>query len=327
MTSTITTRTRRPDRDTTARRLLASSAKHSYDPQVDIDWDAPLEPDLYGMSPEWSSLYGTALWDGMSEPARIRMTEHEFCSISGVGIWFEMILMQMILRDIYDQDPATPHVQFALTEIADECRHSIMFARTAEKFGAPSYRPSPSAHRWGRLFKTLANGPDLYAAILVAEEVLDIFQRELIADERVQPLTRAVSRIHVVEEARHMRFARDEIARRAAADEQATAQRAAFRRSAWSPTSSSTTWSTPACMPPSASTRTSPCEPLARTSTTETSCAPARRTSRRSCRRPAWSAGPRLACGARRDSCRDGPAHCLDGSSCSAHELPSGSLK
>ena len=216
MPSTITPRMRRPDRDTTARRLLASSAKHSYDPQVDIDWDAPLEPDLYGMSPEWSSLYGTALWDGLSEPARIRMTEHEFCSISGVGIWFEMILMQMILRDIYDQDPATPHVQFALTEIADECRHSIMFARTAEKYGAPSYRPSPSAHRWGRLFKTLANGPDLYAAILVAEEVLDIFQRELIADERVQPLTRAVSRIHVVEEARHMRFARDEIARRAA---------------------------------------------------------------------------------------------------------------
>ena len=216
MTSTITPRTRRPDRDTTARRLLASSAKHSYDPQVDIDWDAPLEPGLYGMSPEWSSLYGTDLWDGMSEPARIRMTEHEFCSISGVGIWFEMILMQMILRDIYDQDPATPHVQFALTEIADECRHSIMFARTAEKFGAPSYRPSPSAHRWGRLFKTLAKGPDLYAAILVAEEVLDIFQRELIADERVQPLTREVSRIHVVEEARHMRFARDEIARRAA---------------------------------------------------------------------------------------------------------------
>src|SRR3712207_1844221 len=33
-------------------------------------------------------------------------------------------------------------------------------------------------------------------------------------DERVQPLTRATSQIHVVEEARHMRFAREEIARR-----------------------------------------------------------------------------------------------------------------
>src|SRR5215212_1596375 len=33
-------------------------------------------------------------------------------------------------------------------------------------------------------------------------------------DERVQPLTRATSQIHVVEEARHMRFAREEVARR-----------------------------------------------------------------------------------------------------------------
>ena len=213
----------RHDRDTTARRLLASAAKHSYDPQVDIDWSEPLEEGLYGLSPEWSSLHGTPLWDSLDQERRIRLTEHEFCSVSGVGIWFEMILMQMILRDVYDQDPATPHVQFALTEIADECRHSVMFAKTAEKYGAPSYRPTHVSHQLGRLFKTLAHGPNLFASILVAEEVLDIFQRELIADERVQPLTRAVSRIHVIEEARHMRFAREEIARRAA--EMSRAQR------------------------------------------------------------------------------------------------------
>ena len=58
------------------------------------------------------------------------------------------------------------------------------------------------------------DGPAAYAAILVAEEILDIFQRDLMKDERVQPLTRATSQIHVVEEARHMRFAREEIARR-----------------------------------------------------------------------------------------------------------------
>ena len=205
----------RHDRDTTARRLLASAAKTSYDPQKDIDWSEPLEPGLFGMSAEWSTLYGTALWDDLTAEQRVRLTELEFCSISGVGIWFEMILMQMILRDVYDQDPATPHVQFALTEIGDECRHSVMFARTAEKFGARSYQPTGLDHQLGRLFKTLATGPSLYASILVAEEVLDIFQREVIDDEQVQPLTRAVSRIHVVEEARHMRFARDEIARRA----------------------------------------------------------------------------------------------------------------
>ncbi len=145
---------------------------------------------------------------------RITLTVHEYCSISGVGIWFECLLMQLVLRDIYGDDPALPHVQWALTEIADECRHSVMFARTAEKFGAPSYQPPPSIRRLGRAFAAKGDGPAAYAAILVAEEILDIFQRDLMKDERVQPLTRATSRIHVVEEARHMRFAREEVARR-----------------------------------------------------------------------------------------------------------------
>src|SRR4051812_30003851 len=217
MTATLTSATtqRKPvDRQELSSRLLGSAAKKSYDPVVDIDWAAPIPDDLYGLSPEWSTLYGTSLWDRLSEDQRVTLTIHEYCSISGVGIWFECLLMQLVLRDIYGEDPAQPHVQWALTEIADECRHSVMFARTAETFGAPSYQPPPSILRLGTAFAARADGPSAYAAILVAEEILDIFQRDLMKDERVQPLTRATSRIHVVEEARHMRFAREEIARR-----------------------------------------------------------------------------------------------------------------
>jgi hypothetical protein len=202
------------DRQEISTRLLGSAAKKSYDPVVDIDWDAPTPSDLYGLSPEWSSLYGTPMWNGLTEDQRITLTTHEMCSISGVGIWFECLLMQLMLRDIYGDDPAQPHVQWALTEIADECRHSVMFARTAEKLGVPSYQPPPGILRLGKMFAATGDGPSAYAAILVAEEILDIFQRDLMKDERVLPIIRAGSQIHVVEEARHMRFAREEIARR-----------------------------------------------------------------------------------------------------------------
>ncbi|TFV65694.1 UNVERIFIED_ORG: diiron oxygenase [Bacillus sp. AZ43] len=206
---------RRPvDREALSARLLGSAAKKSYDPVVDIDWTAPIPEHLYGLSPEWSTLYGTPMWDSLSEEQRVTLTIHEYCSISGVGIWFECLLMQLVLRDIYGDDPAQPHVQWALTEIADECRHSVMFARTAETFGAPSYQPPAAIQKLGKAYAARADGPAAYAAILVAEEILDIFQRDLMKDERVQPLTRATSQIHVVEEARHMRFAREEIARR-----------------------------------------------------------------------------------------------------------------
>lgn len=206
--------TRATDRQELSTRLLGSAAKRSYDPTVDVDWSAPIPEDLYGLSPEWSSLYGTPLWEGLTEQQRITLTIHEYCSISGVGIWFEGLLMQLVLKDVYGDDPSQPHVQWALTEIADECRHSVMFARTAQTFGAPSYQPPPSILRLGKAFVARGSGPSAYAAILVAEEILDIFQRDLMRDERVQPLTRRTSEIHVVEEARHMRFARDEVARR-----------------------------------------------------------------------------------------------------------------
>jgi hypothetical protein len=209
-------RTKKPvDRQELSARLLGSAARTSYDPVVDIDWDAPIPRDLYGLSPEWSTLYGTPLWDRLTEAERITLTTHEMCSISGVGIWFECLLMQLVLRDVYGEDPAQPHVQWALTEIADECRHSVMFARTAQKLGVPSYQPPPSILKLGKVFAAKGDGASAYAAILVAEEILDIFQRDLMKDERVLPIIRAGSQIHVVEEARHMRFAREEIARRA----------------------------------------------------------------------------------------------------------------
>jgi hypothetical protein len=209
------TRSKKPvDRQELSTRLLGSAAKRSYDPVVDIDWDAPTPRDLYGLSPEWSSLYGTPMWEQLSEDERVTLTTHEICSISGVGIWFECLLMQLVLRDVYGEDPAQPHVQWALTEIADECRHSVMFARTAQKLGVPSYQPPAKILALGRAFAATGDGPAAYAAILVAEEILDIFQRDLMKDERVLPIIRAGSQIHVVEEARHMRFAREEIARR-----------------------------------------------------------------------------------------------------------------
>nr|MBM4730824.1 diiron oxygenase [Prescottella equi] len=202
------------DRQDTAERLLASAARKSYDPLVEVDWAAPIPDDLYGMTPEWCSLYGTELWDRMTDEQRITLTKHEAASVAGTGIWFEMILMQMLLRDIYSHDPATPHVQFALNEIADECRHSTMFARSAQRFGIPSYRPKRWIRNTARLFKSTASGSLAYGGTLFAEEILDMMQRDFMRDARVQPLTRTVSKIHVLEEARHIKFAREETVRR-----------------------------------------------------------------------------------------------------------------
>jgi hypothetical protein len=201
------------DRHVTATRLLTSSARNSYDPELDIDWDAPLVEGKPFMPLERVSLYGTRLWDTLSDEQRIELSKHEIASILSVGLWFEIILMQMLTRYAYDLDPRTPHAQYALTEIGDETRHSVMFARAAERLGVPRYGPPRLVHNLARVFKATASGPSMFASVLVAEETTDRLQRSMMDDENIQPLIRAVNRIHVVEEARHVRYAREEVVR------------------------------------------------------------------------------------------------------------------
>src|SRR3954463_13091982 len=93
------------DRETTASRLLRASAGHSYDPEVEIDWAAPLTEGDWFVPPHRGSLYGTELRDGLSREQRITLTRHEVASVASLGVWFETILMQLLIRDYYRQDP------------------------------------------------------------------------------------------------------------------------------------------------------------------------------------------------------------------------------
>lgn len=204
------------DREKTARRLLAASAKHSFDPDTELDWDAPFEEGRWFWPPELVSLYDTPLWKRMSPEQQVELSRHEAASLCSIGVWFETILMQLLLRHTYDLDPTSAHVRYALTEIADECRHSKMFARAVTKMGTPAYRPTPRDIRLGRVLKTASTTPGAFTGTLLAEEILDWMQRLTFPDERVQPLTRGITRIHVVEEARHIRYAREELRRQLA---------------------------------------------------------------------------------------------------------------
>ncbi|WP_251076906.1 AurF N-oxygenase family protein [Streptomyces benahoarensis] len=201
------------DREQVAERLLDSSAKHSFDPDTALDWDAPLEDGKWYWPPELVSLYDTPLWRRMPVEQQQDLSRHEAASLASLGIWFEIILMQLLVRHLYDKPVTSAHVRYALTEIADECRHSKMFARLITRSGAPAYPVSRLNHHLARILKTVSTTPGSFACTLLGEEILDWMQRLTFPDERVQTLVRGVTRIHVVEEARHVRYAREELRR------------------------------------------------------------------------------------------------------------------
>jgi hypothetical protein len=205
-----------PTRAELAERLLRTASRHSLDPDVEVEWDAGPVPGLLWMPEHRISLYGTHLWDGLSHDQRVELSKHEVASQCSTGIWFETIFMHLLLRHHYGQDQVDAHARHTLTEIAEECRHSLMFGRFLTTTGCPDYGPGRRLHHVGRAFKALANPTVMFAGALFVEETLDAMQREGMRDAAVQPLIRQVSRLHVVEEARHITFARAEVARHVA---------------------------------------------------------------------------------------------------------------
>jgi hypothetical protein len=220
------------DRELTAGRLIGASRKHSFDPDVDVDWDAPPVAGLWYAPPEVVSLYETPLWDRLTDDQRVELTKHETASLASFGIWSELLLMQILVQHSYRNRFDSSHVAYALTELADECRHSVMFGRMVRTFGLRTHRPRAFEFHLLKVLGAIHDPMLMFAAALVIEEFTDAIQRITFPDERIQPLVRDVSRIHVIEEARHIKYAREELKRQVAASS-ATRRKLTATRLAW----------------------------------------------------------------------------------------------
>ncbi|MET7772731.1 diiron oxygenase [Nocardia sp. NPDC005366] len=192
--------------------LLSSAARLSFDPRNPAVYERGVEDEWsHGMTPEWSPLYGTAMWDSMSEAERSRLTTSEVAQFLGVAIWLELGLQVALLRRNVSSDPARPDVRFLLNECADENMHSLMFVNAISSIGARFYPRDASFTLFGWLFRSFAWAEVAYGITLAGEEIFDVMQRDWMASENVVAAIRRTSYIHVVEESRHMQFARRNI--------------------------------------------------------------------------------------------------------------------
>ncbi|EID10630.1 P-aminobenzoate N-oxygenase AurF [Mycolicibacterium phlei DSM 43072] len=203
-----------PVRDAFAERLLNGSVKRSYAPVVDIDWDAPLDPDKFFLPPKVVSLYGTPLWDAMTREQQIELSRQELVNTLSAGIWFENILNQALLRKMMHQDPTRSAVHYELTELGDETRHMVMFGKAIARVGAKPVWPKWYQRVIINALPFAFQGAALWVAALIGEEIFDSLQRQMMDDDELQPLVQRLMRIHVTEEARHIQFARDGLRKR-----------------------------------------------------------------------------------------------------------------
>ncbi len=201
----MTTTTDLPRTAARSHQLVAASERTTLDPFREVDWSLPIDDSAFHLPPEVLPLYGTAAWDSMSDEGRIAYSRHECAALCGAGIWFENVLMQAVLRHLAELPVTDPAHRYLLVEVADECRHSMMFGEFIRRAGTPAYRPAYASLDVDDLPGRRATS---YLLILAVEELLDHINRKTMRDERVHPVSRQIAKVHVLEEARHVSYAK-----------------------------------------------------------------------------------------------------------------------
>jgi hypothetical protein len=191
-----------------SRQLIAASERTTLDPFHEVDWDIPIDDSAYHLPPRWLPLYGTPAWEAMDEPSRIAYSRHEAAALCGAGIWFENMLMQVVLRHLTAIPVTSPAHRYLLIEVADECRHSTMFGEYIRRAGTPAYSPPPDTPTIDTLGDVPGRQALGYLLVLAVEEILDAANRATARDGSLHPVARQIARLHVLEEARHVSFAK-----------------------------------------------------------------------------------------------------------------------
>jgi len=201
-------------RDLLARLSRQSVTKH-FDAYEDVDWDDPshaVDPgdprfELIELDP----LGGTDWYRSQPQPLRARIGLHRFATFMKVGVQFENILKRGLLTFAESLPNESPEFRYVYHEIAEETQHSMMFQEFVNRTGLRVGGMPPALLWFARRIPNLARRfPELFFVfVLGGEEPIDQMQRRALRERQWRhPLAERISQIHVIEEARHMSFAR-----------------------------------------------------------------------------------------------------------------------
>ena len=187
-------------------RLSALSCEKFYDVYKQFEWPEELGSDYFAMSPEITTLNGTEIWSTLSDEQIRKLTITETATLFSNTLNGERVLVSGLSSQLYSGG-ATPEITEYLHHFLDEeNKHMIMFGVFCNKYVGRVYPEKKFSTA-----KDYAPGEELlsfYALAMVVEAYGDYFNVRVAKDDRCDPLVREISRIHHLDEARHMSFDR-----------------------------------------------------------------------------------------------------------------------
>lgn len=196
-----------------------SVAKH-FDAYADVPWDDPayaVDPaDPRFVLPADNPLGATAWYQNQPAPVQARIGLHMVATFARTGWSFESVLKRGLLGWAATLPDDAPEFRYAYHEVIEEAHHSLMFREFVLRTGLDVRAPRILKLTQHRVVRFARRFPELFfMLVLSGEDPIDWVQRrELQSGRERHPLIERISRIHIMEEARHMSFARHYLRRR-----------------------------------------------------------------------------------------------------------------
>lgn len=191
-------------------RQLASNSDPYRDPLARVRW-AELSSDDWWLPPQALSLNGVPEFERLDARYRRRLSQYEFLGVIRAGLWFEGLFMQRLTRRLRRPVSLTRHI-YLLHEVREEAGHSLMFLQLMERSGLPLPDLKgccpPAAELLGRSLPV--DGALFWLAVLMGEDVPDKLNRFVRRQPEgtVNPAIRDICTQHIIDEARHVAYAR-----------------------------------------------------------------------------------------------------------------------
>jgi hypothetical protein len=186
-------------------RLSKASVKKLWNPYTDLEWPETVDRTHWFMSPELCSIYGTELWSTLTEQQQKDVSFWELVNFFSITLQGERPLVQGLAHQMYSRQgkEETHYMHHFLDE---ENKHMVMFSMYCHKYAGKVYPEKKIA-----LAKQWAPGEEdvaFFIKALVVEELGDVYNVQMMKDQRIDALAREVNRRHHDDEARHIIFGR-----------------------------------------------------------------------------------------------------------------------
>ncbi len=189
-----------------SRRLNALSRENFYDVYKSFEWPDELGGDYLAIAPEYTTLYGTDVWSSLTDE-QIRMVSiTDTANLYANTLNGERLLVSGLSSQLYTQNAPAEITDYLHHFLDEENKHMIMFGVFCRKYIGRVYPEKKLAFA-----KKYAPGEELlrfYALAMVLEAYGDFFNIRAMNDDQCDPLVREISRVHHLDEARHLSFDR-----------------------------------------------------------------------------------------------------------------------